>query len=75
MIGVYKYGGVGLSLPQGYGGREDGVQECFVDCLSFEAVGEASLHKLPHPRADRDAEAEHGGRHWVNVAWNTNTQT
>ena len=58
MARVYKYGCVGLALPHRDRGRQDSVEEGLVDCLHLEDVGEASLCKLSHPRADLLPEAE-----------------
>ena len=67
MACVHKYGGVGLALTHGDGGREDGVQERLVDCLPLEDVGEAGLCELLDPGADWRPEAEKGRGHRVDI--------
>ena len=68
MACVHKYGGVGLPLPHGDGGREDGVQERLVDRLPLEDVGEAGLGELLDSGADGLPEAEQGRGHRVDIA-------
>ena len=67
MAGVHKYGGVGLALPHRYGGRQDGIEECLVDGLPLEDIGEAGLCELLHPGADWLSEAEEGRGHGVDI--------
>ena len=71
MVGVHKDVGGGLPHPLPYGGRDDGVQECFVCSLLFKSVGSSCLCKLSHSFRHCGANTEQGGGRGggVGVAW------
>ena len=71
MVGVHEDVGGGLPHTLPYGGRDDGVQECFVCSLLFKSVGSSCLCKLSHSFRHCGANTEQGGGRGggVGVAW------